>query len=701
MRSRNARRRPTPQITRSVQPERLESRRLMSAGGPVGGDLWSAAATAAPGATVAIDATPRGHAGRLLAELRAVGLTGGARFDGLVSGYLPAASVARLPALPALKFAHGDGQVSAPTGLPLVNSAGVTPDGTSTPALNQDGATALGSDDVRAVFATQGANVKVGIISGSFNATGGYAADVKAGLLPSNETVLADDDTKGEDDEGRAMSEVVHDMAPSAQLYFSAAGAGQANMAQSILNLQKAGCRVIVDDVLFPTEPFFEDGVIARAVNTVQAQGVTYFSSAGNYGTNAYQAPWHAGTTIKVGSTALAGVAQNFAPSGQAVYGDAITLPQGAAATFVLQWDANYASLNPATGGAKNQLNLYLVDATGTRVVASATTGTIGKDPIQTLSYTNPSSTSDTFQVVITLAAGPAPTTVKYVVNGHTGDDAGSIQIDQYNSGGSIDPHAAAAGSIAVAAVEYDTTPNDTGSSVLPTVEPFSSQGSDTLVFNDTGVRLAKPLSRGIQITSVDGVDVDANKAPGFDGQFFGTSCAAPNAAALAALMLSAFPKATPAQILTALQSTALSLSPYSTAAAAGPGLIQAYQATLALSADFPAPAATASISGVVLDEPDLGTVGDYPAGGPIYGDPITLSVLTSKSTVVPAAADYTTGVNGTFAFKNLKPGIYLVSQAVNGQVSTDYPVVGSYQVDLAAGQAAGGYVFGDYLFNG
>ena len=43
-----------------------------------------------------------------------------------------------------------------------------------------------------------------------------------------------------------------------------------------------AGAKLIVDDVIYFEEPFFQDGPIAAAVNEVSAAGVYYFSSAGN-----------------------------------------------------------------------------------------------------------------------------------------------------------------------------------------------------------------------------------------------------------------------------------------------------------------------------------------------------------------------------------------------------------------------------------
>ena len=39
---------------------------------------------------------------------------------------------------------------------------------------------------------------------------------------------------------------------------------------------------IIVDDVIYPTEPMFQDGVVAQAVDDVAAAGISHFSSAGN-----------------------------------------------------------------------------------------------------------------------------------------------------------------------------------------------------------------------------------------------------------------------------------------------------------------------------------------------------------------------------------------------------------------------------------
>src|SRR4029079_4249293 len=87
--------------------------------------------------------------------------------------------------------------------------------------------------------------------------------------------------------EGSAMLEIVHDLAPDAELYFATANGGVAAFADAIIQLYNAGCTVIVADVSYTNESPFQDGPIAQAVNTVTASGVLYFSSAGNAGSMA------------------------------------------------------------------------------------------------------------------------------------------------------------------------------------------------------------------------------------------------------------------------------------------------------------------------------------------------------------------------------------------------------------------------------
>ena len=84
------------------------------------------------------------------------------------------------------------------------------------------------------------------------------------------------------------MAQIVHDVAPGAKIQFHTAYNGEADFAQGIIDLKNAGSRVIVDDIGYLEEPFFQDGVVAQAVDTVVAAGVSYFSAAGNDARQSY-----------------------------------------------------------------------------------------------------------------------------------------------------------------------------------------------------------------------------------------------------------------------------------------------------------------------------------------------------------------------------------------------------------------------------
>ena len=104
--------------------------------------------------------------------------------------------------------------------------------------------------------------------------------------------------------------------------------------------------------------------------------------------------------------------------------------------------------------------------------------------------------------------------------------------------------------------------------------EFFSDSGPGSLYYDSNGVPYATPQSAGkVDFVAPDGVNVPV---PGF-APFFGTSAAAPDAAAVAALVLQAAPTLTTAQISSVLAQSAigLGLSP----AVQGTGLIQADKA--------------------------------------------------------------------------------------------------------------------------
>ena len=148
-----------------------------------------------------------------------------------------------------------------------------------------------------------GRGITVGVMSDSYDREGSIttaADDIASGDLPgtgnplghSTPIAILQEGDPGDTDEGRAMLQIVHDVAPRARLGFATANGGEVNFANNIRalggfadapNAQPVfNADIIVDDVIYPTEPMFQDGVVAQAVDDVAAAGIAHFSSAGN-----------------------------------------------------------------------------------------------------------------------------------------------------------------------------------------------------------------------------------------------------------------------------------------------------------------------------------------------------------------------------------------------------------------------------------
>src|SRR4051812_29971028 len=91
--------------------------------------------------------------------------------------------------------------------------------------------------------------------------------DIASGDLPKDGvTVIEDDDSGVGADEGRAMLQIVHDIAPRAKECFATADTGDFGFGDNIRALAdpkgKCGADVIVDDVGYFDEPFYGRGPI-------------------------------------------------------------------------------------------------------------------------------------------------------------------------------------------------------------------------------------------------------------------------------------------------------------------------------------------------------------------------------------------------------------------------------------------------------
>ncbi len=520
------------------------------------------------GNLVVIDAVAVEDVETLLADLQKLGMQNASSFGSIVSGLFPIESIDELANLGSLKFAK-----------PAISITNV---GSTTSQADA----AMNADIARSSFGVDGTGVTVGVLSDSYDDLGGASADVASGDLPGAGNplgntipvnVLADSSASGNIDEGRAMLQLVHDVAPGAKLAFHTANGGQANFANGIINLaNEAGSDVIVDDIIYFDEPMFQDGIIAQAVDTVVGNGVSYFSSAGNNGRDAYESAFNPS-----GEVSSLGEFHDFDPGAGVDVLQSITIPVDSGFSMSFQWDSPFFSVSGGAG-SPNDLDIFVFDSTGNSVLAGSRDFNIGADPVESLSFFNDGSFgTDQFNIAISNFDGPNPDLMKYVIFDR------NITINEFDTAsGTLYGHANANGAQAVGAAFYQDTPRfGTDPAVL---EDFSSPGPTPILFETDGTPTLE-LRQKPEIVAPDGTnttffgeDTDGDGFP----NFFGTSAAAPHAAAVAALMLEAAPGKNPADIYTALENTALDMDDPSTPGfdvgfddATGYGLIQADRA--------------------------------------------------------------------------------------------------------------------------
>lgn len=439
------------------------------------------------------------------------------------------------------------------------DSAAATVAGGTGPKTSNTSDIAVHGPQARASYGVSGAGLRIGILSDSFNLLGGMAADQARGDLPSNVTILKEGPAGGHD-EGRAMADLIHQIAPGASIYFYTASGGDADFANGIGQLQHAGCQIIVDDVAYLDEPFFQDGgAVQTAVENAIAGGVNYFTAASNEGQDYVQQAFHPVAVSLPGLPANAAV-QNFAASGPAQPWLSVNLPAKGQLLLDMQWDQPFESIGTGHASA-NSLGMALYSLSG-QLLAAATVNATGGNPVQTLSYLNTTGASS-FRLVVWQNGGSTPPGLFKIINYGTG----SLSGPGVGSGsGSVIGQEMVPGANTVGAVAWYNTAAYGGNNAI---EPYSSVGSGDMLFNAQGNRLATPVSTAkVNFTAPDG-SITSVFAP-----FFGTSAAAPNAAAVAALVLQADPHLTPAQVSSILAHSATPAG--GGASASGAGLIQA-----------------------------------------------------------------------------------------------------------------------------
>jgi len=438
----------------------------------------------------------------------------------------------------------------------------------NTGSVTSEGVVAMEADKVLKNLGFDGTGVRVGVIADSYNRLGGAKDDILSGDLPSADRIIVLDDSGDAPprDEGRAMMQVIHDVAPGANLAFHTAS-GLARFAQGIQELAtKAKCDVIVDDVFNVLEPAFQDGIIAQSVDKVRSMGVAYFSAIGNFARQSYEAPFvDSGLT-----TTVAGVKYrlhdfaNSAPSGQPDVFQTIYLPNSYV-PLVFQWDEPFVSAS-GPPGASSDLAIFLFDSDDILLFTFDSVN-VGGDALEICdidvaaflrSIGKGNDPGYRFQIGIGLGAGKPPGRVKTTIFAPNGEF-----IDYRTNSGTGYGHCVASGSAAVAAAFARNTP--AFGVDPPIVQPFSSAAGTPILIGKNGQRLPKPdIRRQPRFTGPDGAINTFYPTPE-NPIFFGTSAAAPHVAAVAALMLEANPALGPFAVYGNLERTAIDMSDPST----------------------------------------------------------------------------------------------------------------------------------------
>lgn len=404
----------------------------------------------------------------------------------------------------------------------------------------------------RNAFGVDGSGVIVGVLSNGVDSL----AEVQAsGDLPDDVRVLPDQ--AGFGDAGTAMLEVVHDLAPGAELIFSTAFPDQATMAANIRALADAGCDIIVDDVGFFAEPVFQDGFIAQTISEVSREhDLLYFAAIMNKGNLAagtagvWEGPFNdSGTPLDLPGGKV-GILHDFAPDGGGdTHNDVV-----AASPFptMLQWADPF-------GASGNDYDLCILDAEG-NLECSVNVQDGDDDPIERVRPVQPGD-----RILIVKSAVAAARFLHLDTFGAGTFRSGVAQaVLEHGTDGSITGHAGSEDVIAVAAVNVNQGGSDSVDSFAAlstfqtnrrlglfdandmtepfdgteTVEDFSSDGPRRVFFDADG----NPFSQGQfnegvvrqkpDIAAADGI---STSTPGFES-FFGTSASAPHAAGIAAL---------------------------------------------------------------------------------------------------------------------------------------------------------------------
>ncbi len=380
-----------------------------------------------------------------------------------------------------------------------------------------EGDEALNASVARSRFNVDGRGVRIAVISDGI-------AGLERAQLNGEAPKLADArafgaGSLGSGQEGTAMIEIVHDLAPGADLYFAAVNTDLDLIAA--VNHYSRYVDIIVDDVsfAFPANQLSDVSInTTRALENRDWPLRLYVTAAGNWAESHWSGEWRAGVDGQQLGLPSPGAVQWFngdssvnRESALLGAGNAFRVGHKDRIRLALFWDDDW-------GRSTNDYNLYLLSGVGEVLASSETRQGIGVNnrfSREHLEYVHEGESTELFAVIQ-----------------NVNNDARAVRFDLFalNAGGAQPrlQYSTPAGSMLAqsdAALAITVGAVNVGEQE---VASYSSRGP-------TANGAAKP-----EIAAVDRVTVSDTTS--FAPQFTGSSAAAPHVAGVAALLLEAQP---------------------------------------------------------------------------------------------------------------------------------------------------------------
>jgi len=463
--------------------------------------------------------------------------------------------------------------------LTTLNTYGASPDPVLLQYIQADKLQAAGLD---------GTGIKIGVISDGVNGIEALESD---GTLPT--VTIYQNDHGGGKNEGNAMLQVVHQIAPNAELYFcNYYDYVQGLCVAALINTY--GVNLIVNDYGGGDLSMYPTSAAVEVANTEAANpGLLFINAAGDSGISAFEHQF-IGVPLTVGGQSIQ--AMDFgAASGQASNPyDTWTVPAGNTVKPYIEWSDDP---NTPPSATNNKMGIWLLDSSNNVLASQSATY-----PVTGTVWTNTSSSTVTVKVVAGIITQNNNNPLYVAVEDQSVFGVSTAQYSTPGGAGGIfatDPL-----TIQVGASAEGTNLMESWSQTGPymtlwsaTQTGTSSNGLPILSYS----RLAQPQYFNTpQLTGADYMTIEPFTGWPVGG-FVGTSAAAPTVAGVAALLMQA--GLTRDQIVTNLEQSAKPLVAAQSGGTYngidGYGLVQGYAALLASGAQIPQPAITASTGSI------------------------------------------------------------------------------------------------------